>query len=555
MRTRQQGRTAVENPHGRYFLAGRLVANLLCALALASVRASDLNSKSSGAEFPHDWLTRESGITGSLNSVTYANGQFVAVGDGILTSPDGAIWTQRMVQGTIDPLYDLSYGEGLFVAVGGHGLGFPGEPGAATVLTSPDGVIWIDRTAPATNALLSVAYGNGTFVAVGSSYATIQRRVILTSLDGINWSERTSPGSGFLTSVAFGGETFAAVGPCSNLLTSLNGLDWTDRSGPGVPTFCSRNIVPSYIAYGAGRWLAVGTGIFGCGADDCPGVGGDTHRVGVSANLADWSPFAVMRQVGTSARVRFVNGFFVSTGGGACCHMLSYALTSSTDGIAWSEGQVVVQNPNRFHDVAFGNGSYVVVGDGGAILHAKVNRPPAAVANVSPLFAISPGDTNQFILALGNVTGVVILDGSQSSDPDNDPLQFFWYADGQTNALAAGPTATNEFTVGLHTVMLLVSDGQDTATAQVNFEVITPGAAVGQLAELVKQVELKHTQSLLASLSAAQKSFDCGNITAALNQLSAFQNKARAQIPPSNSALADEFTSAAQKIINVFSGT
>jgi hypothetical protein len=54
-----------------------------------------------------------------LNGVTYGNGLFVAVGDDgtILTSPDGVNWTAADL-GDGQPLYGVAYGNGLFVAVG-----------------------------------------------------------------------------------------------------------------------------------------------------------------------------------------------------------------------------------------------------------------------------------------------------------------------------------------------------------------------------------------------------------------------------------------------------
>ena len=140
-------------------------------------------------------------------------------------------------------------------------------------------------------------------------------------------------------------------------------------------------------------------------------------------------------------------------------------------------------------------------------------QAPVASANVSPLFAISPNETNRFILSPNNTDATVVLDGSQSSDADNDPLQFFWYADGQPNALATGALTTNQFAVGPHTVQLVVSDGHDTATAQVSFAVITPATAVGQLMAVVDEASLgsRNQQPLLATLSAAMSSFDRGN--------------------------------------------
>jgi hypothetical protein len=65
-------------------------------------------------------------------------------------------WTRR-TSGTSDWLFGVTYGNGLFVAVGWDG----------TILTSPDGVNWTARTSGTSNCLSGVTYGNGLFVAVG----------------------------------------------------------------------------------------------------------------------------------------------------------------------------------------------------------------------------------------------------------------------------------------------------------------------------------------------------------------------------------------------------
>jgi hypothetical protein len=178
-------------------------------------------------------------------------------------------------------------------------------------------------------------------------------------------------------------------------------------------------------------------------------------------------------------------------------------------------------------------------------------HPPVVIARVSPLFAISPGETNLFILSPDNVSAAIVLDGSQSSDADNYPLQFSWYADGQTNQLATGAVASALLPVGPHTATLVVSDGYDTATADVSFGIITPATAVGQIVALVNSAELeaRNKQPLLATLSAAIAAFDRGNVTASLSQLSAFQNKVRAQVAPLNQALANQLSAAAQQIV------
>ncbi len=79
----------------------------------------------------------------------------------------GTTWTSRTSQSK--SLNGVAYGNGLFVAVGGHaGYG----PSVSPILTSPDGVNWTAQTSPTSAWLFSLTYGNGLFVAVGV-YGTI----------------------------------------------------------------------------------------------------------------------------------------------------------------------------------------------------------------------------------------------------------------------------------------------------------------------------------------------------------------------------------------------
>jgi uncharacterized repeat protein (TIGR03803 family) len=192
----------------------------------------------------------------------------------------------------------------------------------------------------------------------------------------------------------------------------------------------------------------------------------------------------------------------------------------------------------------------------GTVFKLLVNHAPSAVANVAPLFALSSAQTNRFIIAPDGSAATVILDGTQSSDPDNDPLHFSWSADGQPTAVSIGALATNLFAVGPHIARLVLSDGYDTTTAQVGFEVITPATAVGKLILVVEEASLgrRNQQRLLTPLSATMKSFDRGRVRVALYHLSVFQHKVRAQLAPWNPALADELTAASQQIINIASG-
>src|SRR5208283_803656 len=146
---------------------------------------------------------------GGLFDITYSSGQFVAVGvafavnaiDGIVTwsdiiqtSPDGITWTSHVLPaGTSGTsiaesagLNGVTYGNGQFVAVGtsynvnGNGS----DTWSDVILTSPDGITWTSAALPSgtcgtsTNSsvteagLYGVTYGNGQFVAVGEYLIT-----------------------------------------------------------------------------------------------------------------------------------------------------------------------------------------------------------------------------------------------------------------------------------------------------------------------------------------------------------------------------------------------
>ena len=60
---------------------------------------------------------------------------------------------------------------------------------------------------------------------------------------------------------------------------------------------------------------------------------------------------------------------------------------------------------------------------------------------------------------------------------------------------------------------------------------------------------------LIITLNAAGDSFDRSNPSAGLNQLTAFHNKTRSQISPTDPVLAKSFIEAAQKSIAAFGGS
>src|SRR5206468_987264 len=127
------------------------------------------------------------------------NNIFVAVGDAgaVLTAAEplqAQSWTNRSTL-TSSTLTDVTFGEGLFVAVGGSGA----------LLTSDNGSSWISRVSGSSNDLAAAASGGGQYVVVGPGE-------ILRSSDGAQWTRTFADPNTYFHAVAYGRGTFIAVG-------------------------------------------------------------------------------------------------------------------------------------------------------------------------------------------------------------------------------------------------------------------------------------------------------------------------------------------------------
>jgi hypothetical protein len=69
-----------------------------------------------------------------MRAVTWGGSQFVAVGDWIMTSPDGATWAIRWQDGEF---YDVAWSGARFVAVGFLRRGSLADYTTGLIVTSP----------------------------------------------------------------------------------------------------------------------------------------------------------------------------------------------------------------------------------------------------------------------------------------------------------------------------------------------------------------------------------------------------------------------------------
>jgi hypothetical protein len=160
------------------------------------------------------WTARTMPAVANWSSVTYGNGLFVAVSNNgnylVATSPDGITWTQRSMPISTN-WSSVTYGNGLFVAVSS----------SVNAATSPDGITWTARTLPFAASV--VLYANGSFVVIGSGTTGAAY-----STDGITWSYRTGalPSTSW-ASMAYGNGTFVAVSSALGAVFATSTIGYT----------------------------------------------------------------------------------------------------------------------------------------------------------------------------------------------------------------------------------------------------------------------------------------------------------------------------------------
>ena len=247
---------------------------------------------------------------------------------------------------------------------------------AAIAPSSPawaDGTSWTAVEAAEANSWLSVAYGNGVWVAV--SYDGTNK-VMRSTDDGATWTAIASAEANEWRSVAYGNGVWVAVartGTNRVMRSTDDGENWTAHAAADCNTWV-------YVAYGYGVWVAV--------AD------GGTNQVMRSTDDGEnWTAHAATE----------ANGWFSVAYGNGVWVAVSYdgtnqIMRSTDDGATWTA--VAATEANGWYSVAYGNGVWVAVAYTGT---NRVMRSVDAVASSSSSAGADAGVPGIFLTVAGPV--------------------------------------------------------------------------------------------------------------------------------------------------------
>jgi len=256
--------------------------------------------------------------------ITFGNGLFVAVGgnpsDKVATSPDGVNWTARLLPVSGYNWKKIAYGAGKFVAITGTSVG----------ITSPDGITWTQQAQPDTFEL--IAYQNSTFLAtvVGSV------NYVYTSADGINWISRTIPVTSRWNGIAVGGGRFALVPYSSGSTTTISSTDGISWASGTITANAGWQVT-----YGAGKFVAIGSG--------------NPSPSRTSTDGLTWAAGGNLPVTTNWPAVSYGNGVFIAVNEDVAPN----SSATSTDGISW----VARTMPGAgYKAITYGDAKFVAVG-------------------------------------------------------------------------------------------------------------------------------------------------------------------------------------------------
>ncbi|MCX6807656.1 MAG: hypothetical protein NTZ80_02545, partial [Patescibacteria group bacterium] len=301
----------------------------------------------------------------------------------------GLTWKQGM-SGTDQDLWDLAYGDGIWIAVGN-----------APMIRSQNGVLWEQvklTDVPANEHITGIAYGNGIFIA-----STIRSGQILRSKDkGITWETvHTVTGSNNETKVAYGNGKFVVTRPDGLVLSSASG-------DPGTWQSIDLKTNIRALAYGNGKFM-----IGEAKGDKIENI--YTSADGYNFEITNVKSAEIPRM---DALV-YGNGTWVSTGekGGGYCF-------SNDDGATWTCKNDLLKDPAKFYAAVYAGGKFILAGDGNTapmpvFISSDQSQSYIEAKTTARSMLLGLGAGGGKLIAIGARGGLSYSDCGQSEETEN----------------------------------------------------------------------------------------------------------------------------------------
>lgn len=362
-----------------------------------------------------NWTKLDPADSNELISVAYGNGVWVLLAidsvtaDQVMVSSDGINYdTINTPKGA---WYDITFGNGLFVATG--------RGGTNRVMYSKTGRTWDSITAVQLEAMTGevlpqlqcVTWGGGMFIALPrfDDY-------VLKSYDGINWTAHVGT-YGTWRNIDYGNGKFVAVSGEINaaqpIMRSTDGENWTSISVPDLGAWYSA-------AYGNGLWVAI--------CETCP-----TNRIMTSPDAITWTPqtqFNTHRWVD----IIYAEGYFVAVD---WLSPDSFDVMRSPTGLegSWELCRMTGDNVNNWFRLAYGNGTFIAVSNKGKI--AISGKQFLSVQQEEYLY---PADTLELLATHYGVRDTTARFWNTITPPENNNWQNVIYAQGRFVAVSDNGT-------------------------------------------------------------------------------------------------------------------
>ena len=290
------------------------------------VKTGCLGEINVGAPQPPNWQPSTIGNV-VWNTVAYGNGLFIAFTGGTsgtsnrtATSTDGITW--NTINSGFNYCLLSTFANGTFVVVTSD-----------EVYSSSDGFSWSSSGGISNTTPVSITYGNGKFIILGTNggtyYSTNNAQSFTQGNIGIsnNWS-----------GIAYGNGVFVAIGYNTGICAySFDGINWTQNS----ITLSWWNV----ITYGNGKFVTISNN--------------NRSNAAYSFDGITWYYTNVVRSANWNS-ITYGNGKFVAVANNASNSSYS---TSSYDGITWFLNDMGGSGNYSWEAIAYGNRKFVAVGN------------------------------------------------------------------------------------------------------------------------------------------------------------------------------------------------